>query len=463
MLREIMEEETDKNAKIKAAQLAREIVKETSAHKQTQREAATERRVDETKLQGLLDWHPHKNQQLILDSKSKDIVINAGRRFGKSSLCGYVALRALLENKNVLVVAPTYELTRRVSDYLRRWIGQSFKNEMTWTERPLPHVATIWGAFLDCRSGEQPDQMLGKEYDLVIIDECSRIQRKVHDIYIVPASGREIGKYFYISTPFGENWFHEKWTSAKETDGAFQFKSLDNPFFGQDKWEEAKKKLPKQIFEQEYEASFLPDAAAVFRNIDDIVKDSSLQDVLPNHNYVMGVDLGKHEDFTVITVLDKYNNNVVYWDRFKQIDYSFQKTRIKAIAKKYNNARIVIDSTGVGEPIWEDMTRDHLFVEDFKFTNKSKKELVEKLSIYIEQKYIWIPPEQQLIDELKSFGYRLTDAGNIVYRAPQGLYDDSVYSLALAIWGLRGKANPSTALDVMLAKTNKKNRKFQYL
>ena len=168
----------------------------------------------------------------------------------------------------------------------------------------------------------------------------------------------------------------------------------------------------------------------------------------------MGVDLGKHEDFTVLTIIDKWNNNVVYWDRFKEIDYPFQKARIKAVALRYNNARIIVDSTGVGEPIRDDLSREGLFVDDFKFTNKSKKELIEKLSIFIEQKMLYIPPKDELTDELKAFGYHLTDSGNVVYKAPQGLHDDSVISLALSVWGLSGRAIPLSPLQEEMKKVN---------
>jgi len=78
-------------------------------------------------------------------------------------------------------------------------------------------------------------------------------------------------------------------------------------------------------------------------------------------------------------------------------------------------------------------------VFDFKFTGQSKKELIEKLSIYIEQLKVFIPNNETLIDELKAFGYTMTDAGNIRYNAPEGLHDDCVISLALAVWKLRGR------------------------
>jgi len=454
-----MEEKKDKTARIRAAQFAREIVKETAAQKQTQREKATERVVLDKALQALIGWKPHKNQQGILDSNSQDVVICAGRRFGKSSLCAYVALRALLENKNVLLVAPTYELTRRVSDYLRTWIGKSFKNEIRWVERPLPHIITIWKSFLDCRSADEPDQILGKEYDLVIVDECSRVLKKVHEIYIIPASGRETGKYFYISTPLGENWFHKKWIGAKETQGAFQYRSLDNPFFDKEKWEEAKAKLPEQVFKQEYEASFLPGAAAVFRGIREIIGDECL-DEPKGHKYFLGVDLGKHEDFTVLTVLDKYTHKVVSHERFKRIHYPLQKERIIATAKKYNNARVIIDSTGIGEPIYDDLRHEGLLIDDFKISGASKSKLIDKLSIYIQQKAITIPDLEVLVDELGAYGYNISPSGKFKYSAPSGLHDDCVISLALAVWGLSSIKTQNPAK--LIGQRPNKVKEFQY-
>ncbi|MFA5197770.1 MAG: hypothetical protein WC437_05130, partial [Patescibacteria group bacterium] len=72
---------------------------------------------------------------------------------------------------------------------------------------------------------------------------------------------------------------------------------------------------------------------------------------------------------------------------------------------------------------------------------------VEKLTIFIEQKHVTIPNNNILIDELEAFGYQLTDAGNVKYSAPQGLHDDAVMSLALAVWGLNpGEARPITVL-----------------
>lgn len=424
--------------------------------------------ISHKKLQQLINFKPHEGQQRIIDCQSRDIAIAAGRRFGKSIICAYIALRTFFEGLNdikkgkrdsikIWIIAPSYELTQKVFEYIARWMLLIDKeNARFLSYRPFPQIKISEGVWIQGKSTENPAGLLGEEIDLNIIDEAPRISRLIYEQYLFPTTSVRRGRTIFIGSPFGQNWFYQKFNQLKETGGAFHFTSKDNPYLPQEEWERAKKLLPEQVFKQEYEASFLPDAAAVFRGIDAIVYDGCLKDSQLNHNYILGIDLGKHQDFTVLTIIDTFNNNAVYWDRFKEIDYTFQKERIKATARRYNNARCIIDSTSVGEPIREDLERDGLFVDDFQFTKKSKKELVEKLSIFIEQKLIWIPPIDELTDELKSFGYHLTDSGNVIYQAPQGLHDDCVMSLALAVWGLFGKAIPQTPLQAQLKGQNKK-------
>jgi phage terminase large subunit-like protein len=158
------------------------------------------------------------------------------------------------------------------------------------------------------------------------------------------------------------------------------------------------------------------------------------------------VDLAKHVDFTVIIVLDQ-NGHLCYFDRFSQIDWTFQEKRIVEVAKKYNNARILVDSSGVGDPIYENLRRAGVQVEGYKFTNASKKDLIENLSIAIENKTISYPDIPVLLSELGLFGYKISQAGITTYNAPDGYHDDSVIALALACWYQnKPKANPAFIL-----------------
>jgi len=413
--------------------------------------------LNEKKLQERIKWTPHKNQVDIIESDARDIVINAGRRFGKSATCAYIALRVLLEkDKKIWIVAPTYELSKRVFDYLVKWYMMAAPEERrnAWSagisNRPIPQIRTPWGSLVQCKSAENPAGLLGEELDLLIIDECSRVKRNVYESYLYPTTTIRKAKTLFISTPFGKNWFYEKWISAKKAEdgAAFQYTSRDNPFVPPGEWERAKKMLPTMSFDQEYRAVFLSDAAAVFRGVHEIIDPGCLSNVKAGHQYVIGVDIAKHNDFTVITVMDKsvVPHPIVYIDRFNQIDWNLQKARIVNIAKRYNNARIVLDSTSVGSPISDDLKRAGVHIQDFTFTRKSKPELVEKLTISIEQRKIRIPDNEDLIDELGAYGYKMTESGNVTYSAPIGLHDDMVMSLALAVWPLKGrKTKPARA------------------
>jgi phage terminase large subunit-like protein len=427
-------------------------------------------------LQKNVPWVPHKGQQEVIEeylSGKRDIVICAGRRWGKSAICAFIAIYTFLEGLDKLrqgkitslkiwIIAPTYELTQKVFEYFVKWYLMLGGDPKTVYTKPFPHIKIKEGFWIQCKSADNPVSLLGEELDLTIIDEASKIPKNVYERQIFPTTTSRGGKTIFISTPSGQNWFYQKWLESKEReDGAsFQFPSKSNPTLKEEEWERAKKILPDQVFKQEYEASFLPDAAGVFRGIREIVRDDCLKDVIAGHRYVMGVDLGKHEDFTVLTVIDQANNNVVFFDRFQKIDYPFQRQRIIATAKRYNNARVTIDSTSVGEPIKDDLERDGLFIDDFNFSNKSKKELIEKGSIYIEQKHVWIPFNTVLIEELEAFGYEISASGNVIYGAPSGFHDDCVISLCLAIWGLvTGEPKFVSPIAAELAKVKKNKTK----
>jgi hypothetical protein len=326
-------------------------------------------------------------------------------------------------------------MAQKVFAYVTEFAGKYDKRLLKGATNKSPQRFEIpeFNSWLECKSIDNPNSLLGEELDLVIFDEAARFPPEIYERYISARLASRQGKLFAISTPFGKNWFYRNHLKA---DAAFNFPSNSNPTFPQSEWDRAKKNLPEMIFKQEYEAKFLEDAASVFRRINECIDDNCLKDVVAGHSYLMGVDIGKIEDFTVLTVIDRQTNNVVAFDRFNKIDYPFQKARILALAQRYNRARITIDSTTIGTPIKEDLERAGAYIDDYKFSNKSKKELVEKLSILIEQKAIKIPNDATMIDELESFGYRLSNDGNVIYSAPHGQHDDCVFSLALAVWNL---------------------------
>lgn len=427
--------------------------------------------LNDTKLLEKIGFKPHEGQKAVLEEVKnewkREIVLAAGRRFGKSILCAYLVLREILKpNRKVWIVSVNYDLTQKVFSYLLQFISKIFDNKSFKVHtRPFPKLTLPNGSWVECRSAENPNSLLGEELDLLIIDEAAMMPPLIYDRYLLPTTTSRRGRTVFISTPFGQNWFYHKYLECieREDGSAFNFPSNTNPTFPKEEWERMMQLMPEQVFKQEHLASFLPDAAGVFRGVMSVVNDNCLKDAKAGEVYVAGVDLGKHNDFTVISIFDTSTNKLVYFDRFNKIDYPLQKARVIAAARRYNDAKIIIDSTGVGDPISDDIQREGLLVEDYKLTNKSKKNIIDKLSIYIEQKRITIPNITEIINELQAFGYVMTDAGNVKYSAPQGLHDDIVISLALAVWGLTEVTDKRNALEEALIRRASGGRKDNYL
>ncbi|NMA49269.1 MAG: hypothetical protein GX947_05790 [Tissierellia bacterium] len=394
-------------------------------------------KISDEKLQAKLNFTPHKKQQEIINCNSRIRVVCGGKRGGKTLVASYeVVKEALLSDKRIWVVAPTYELTQIIFDqviiFLDRILSSS---DYSIIKKPVPKIQLANGSIIECKSSENPKGMMGRAVDLIVIDEASRVGEDIWKRFLRPNIVDRKGRVIMISTPAGKNWFYEMWINAGK--GKFHFTSLDNPIFSKEEWDNIKATTPQRVFEQEYEAKFITDAGEVFRGIEDIVEGEMIQPE-PGHSYVMGVDLAKHNDFSVLVVMDRFLRKMVWMDRFNDIDYNLQKKRIVSLAKKYR-AKVVIDSSGNGDPIAEDISRE-IFTEKVSLHSvKTKQQLIEKLSIFIEQKLITIIPDETLIKELQQYSFVISDRGYSKYSAPKGenYHDDCVIALALAVWDLR--------------------------
>lgn len=245
------------------------------------------------------------------------------------------------------------------------------------------------------------------------------------------------GMIFLESTANSRNHFYRLWQQAKagEVDYKPRFFSWKE-FYTPEQFELIKAGFgDKRLIVQEYpdndkEAFIASVEGKVFRNPRQAVK-GKLRDPKEDHSYVMGLDLGKHKDFTSIKIGDRMDNHLCYSERFNIIEWPFQKKRIIAAARKYNNALVIPDVTGIGDPIVDDLMRAGVAVKPFLITAQSKREIIEKLSLFIEQKRISYPPIENMLVELENFGFEDRADNRYVYAAPTGFHDDDVIALAL--------------------------------
>jgi hypothetical protein len=243
-------------------------------------------------------------------------------------------------------------------------------------------------------------------------------------------------------TPKGKGLFEQLYNRGLDPNqteyASFTFTSFDNPYISHDTIMEDIKTMPERVVEQEIYAKFLDDTGVVFRNVRDIATLSPIDQPIHDHLYVIGCDLAKVQDYTVLTVYDRKDNHQVYQMRFNQLEWPFQKERIKGLSMKFNRALVSMDSTGLGEPIYEDLVRAGVPCEPIHFTNESKKQMIEKLSNWIELKNLRMLNLEETVQEFNSFTYDYSEkTGRVIYGAPPGFHDDIVFSHALAIWQLQ--------------------------
>src|SRR5690606_8733594 len=138
-----------------------------------------------------------------------------------------------------------------------------------------------------------------------------------------------------------------------------------------------------------------------------------------------GIDLAKSVDWTVIVGLDSFGQ-ICQFHRF-QADWNQTRRRIIDIIGYTPTA---IDSTGVGDPIVQDIQRSCPQVEGFHFSSNSKQQIMEGLASAIQNGNITIL-DGIMREEMEAFEFEYTRTG-VRYTAPEGVHDDTVCALALA-------------------------------
>jgi hypothetical protein len=358
----------------------------------------------------------HINQKAILESQARFNVLMCGRRFGKSELSQIKMIKTASFGEQIAYITPTYKLAKVFFNKLAAALP--FPNNQSNLTMQFPNKGSV-----EFFTGERLDNLRGRKFHGVIIDEASFIPN-LEDGWlnsIRPTLTDYKGWGWFLSTPRGKNFFYSLYMKQEDGWQSFKYSTYDNPYIDTKEIDEAKRQLPAPVFEQEYMANPMENAANPFGsdNIKHCIKPLSNQEPV-----CFGIDLAKSYDWSVIIGLDA-GGNVCYLDRFQKDWHTTKQTILKLPRKP-----MLLDSTGVGDPIFEELQRAGLMVEGLKFTSNSKQQLMVGLQNAIHTKSIGYP-EGVIVNELEVFEYQFT-ANGVKYSAPSGFHDDCVMALALA-------------------------------
>lgn len=381
---------------------------------------------------------PHKpagDQWQYYNLASRHTVGVIGRQYGKSTLATLRAVKKLMarQDGNHYWVSPVYSQAKVQYDRLLRHYG-AFIEKHNKTEL---NAKLISGSWMHFKGSDKPENLKSDTLTSATLDECGTMHETVWSEVIRPMLAVKQGGCDFIGTPKGKNWFFLLWQQS-DIDSEFSrhhAPSSRSPFFNESEFEKIRATTPEAIFRQEYLAEFVDDGSEVFRNFRDCIE-GEFEPPRPGGLYVVGVDIAKHVDWTVLTVWDVERRHMVSLERFNQVEWSLIESRIMETARRYHNALVRLDATGVGDPVFDRLSQYGLRVSPVRITAPVKTHLVESLVMAIEKRDITFPHHPDIVSELSIFGATKTHTGHVKYSAPPGYHDDIVMSMALAVTDL---------------------------
>lgn len=378
-----------------------------------------------------LNARPHAGQALVHGDPARFKVLACGRRWGKTHLGVTECLDVAAKGGRAWWVAPTYRMSE-VGWRPMRQFAQRLGATVRLSDRQIDMPG---GGSVSVRSADNPDTLRGEGLDYVVLDECAFIGEQTWIEALRPALSDRLGRAMFISTPKGRNWFWRYWQLGQDMGQqewrSWRFPTSANPFIKASEIDAARQSLPERTFAQEYLAEFLEDGGGVFRKVLTAATLQPQDGPIPGHQYVMGVDWGKSNDFTVLALWDATERELAYLDRFNQIDYAVQRARLGALADKFRPNMILAESNSIGEPIIEQLRRDGLPVRGFTTTNASKALIIEALALALEKESIKIIDDPVLVGELQAYESTRLPGGMTRYGAPEGMHDDCVMAVAI--------------------------------
>lgn len=118
------------------------------------------------------------------------------------------ALQAMVPGSRIWIAGPTMDLSEK--EFRVLW-------ELTVERETIPvrrkSERELWiqfenGSFVECRTEENPDQLIGEGVDLLIMAEAARFKKITWEEQLRPTLADRHGKVIMSSTPRGFNWFY---------------------------------------------------------------------------------------------------------------------------------------------------------------------------------------------------------------------------------------------------------------
>jgi len=232
------------------------------------RAAAPRAPITRLELARRVNLKPDSWQAQVLESASSRILLNCSRQSGKSTITAILAVHAVLEEPDSLVLLLSPSL-RQSQELFKKAIG--FYRDLN---RPVPPEAES-ALRLELENGSRIVSLPGTGQTvrgfsgvrLLVIDEAARVP---DDLYLAvrPMLAVSGGRLVALSTPFGtRGWWYQAWRSSEPWE-RYEVPATDCPRISAEFLEEEQRAMGDWWFRQEYSCQFLEGQHQPFRRED---------------------------------------------------------------------------------------------------------------------------------------------------------------------------------------------------
>lgn len=216
----------------------------------------------------------HPTQKVVAQDNHTYRVVCCGRQWGKTTLAvlEMIACAYAKGGRRVAYFATTFDQARNIA-----WVQLKEATRAVWVKPPNESrlelsIKTQDGGIseLSLRGFENIETARGQQWDFLVIDEVASLKNWDYawEAILEPALAFRKGKALFISTPRGFNFFHEMYLKGQEKNDywkSWRFTTYDNPYFPQERIEQAKKTSTVDHFAQEYLADFRKFTGLVYK------------------------------------------------------------------------------------------------------------------------------------------------------------------------------------------------------
>jgi phage FluMu gp28-like protein len=382
------------------------------------------------------------------------------RQSGKSHTISALLLHYALcnPNSNIAIVGPSWRQTKLI---IKQINGFLTKIPQSQYKKPRKTIVTLTNGSNIEAYPNNPETIRGPKLHIVYADEFNFIpnDEELYDAMLFTL-GTTNGKFVCTSTPWrSDSIFHHifhdpaysdyakshvTYQEALEPNGPLKQQILTR-IQHQLEGDPSRWRREMQAEWAENEDAWLSQAL-ITKCIDHTLEYNTFGQEICG-NFYAGLDLGKHQDPSVLAIIktEQHKMQLVHLHRFPlETPYASVIGYVKTISQRWRTIhKTLVDQSGVGEYITEDMTNTGLdSTEGVTFTMETKQEMAQHLKEAMMEERLLIPYDSELIAELHLERYELSKEGKTKLFHPMGTHDDRFWAVALAAYAARNQPSP---------------------